>query len=263
MASEFTGTEPVIERREAYGGRMHVEVTQKIADAEAKAINNPALQKLDAYRDLPPVENANRKIVDGMVKVGPKGAPEITGYKYTNMEGMKRLEEMGLPKHSRAWQNIADSGDGGRMAELLPEGSKYLGQGVEGVGFRIGRSGDALRIQHGGGKPLDMPNMGKIGMYADWMKQYGSMYVEKKEMAVMQGEFLGRGITVNKTVRGQAIREAVKRNMDANMAKVHKGIHTQDDHGGNWGIDTKGRARAFDAGYARPAGDYKVAAIWE
>jgi hypothetical protein len=221
-----------------------------------EAIKNPNLQDLDAYADLPPVANANRVIrPDGLVDVGAKGAPKIGKPTMSNDEAMKAFEALGMPKGT-AYYNIQASGDANKLIQLFPKGSKYLGEGVEGVGIALPGNKVALRIQHGGGKPLLQADVGKAGVYADWMTKYGKTWVEQKERIAVQAKHIPRGL-------GQFNVHDLKAAMERNFQRQGKNVHGVDDHMGNWGIDYRGRARVFDAGAYRPPGDNKVAAIWD
>jgi len=249
----------VLEVRKRYVDQM--EVTRAQALAERAAMTDKRLQNLSAYDDLPPVENANRRIIDGLVHVGPSGAPEVRPT-LSNAQAMQRFKAMGLPEGDVAWNNIASSGDAAALVELLPEGSKFLGAGVEGAGFSL-PSGRSIRIQHGGGQPLLQADVGKVGVYADWMAKYGNTWVEQKERVAMQGKFMGMG-DVNAGVAQRYTAKGLQDNMYSNMLKERKAIKPVDDHMGNWGIDYQGRARVFDAGaYRRQVDPSVAAAIWE
>ena len=237
--------------------RAKIEATKEIAAAERAAMNEGGLQRLEAYGNLPPVENANRVIRDGFVHVGDRGAPTVTP-KLSNAEAMKRFERMGMPR-DQAWENLKRSGDAPALVELFPEGSKYLGEGVEGVGIQLPGSKIALRIQHGGGQPLLQADVGRVGVYAEWMGKYGNTWVEAKESIAMQAKFMGRG---NAGPAGPIGPSTLKTSMERMMKREGKRVHGVDDHYGNWGIDFAGRARVFDAGAYRPIGDNRVAAIW-
>lgn len=249
--------EPVIEVRERYGKRL--EVTQPIADAERLAMENPDLQKLSAYDDIQ--LNGPNRVVDskGNVQVGDLGAPTVKP-KMTNAEAMKAFEKMGMPRND-AYRNISASGDAAALIELFPKGSKYLDEGVEGVGIALPGGATVLRIQHGGGQPLFKQNVGPVGVYSDWLAKYGNTWVEASEAVAMQAKYYGAGKKVNAGVQGAQRMSEIKSNMFANIKKAGiKGMQDADAHEGNWGIDYKGRARVFDAGAIR--NDGRNVAVW-
>ena len=251
--------EPILEVRQGYNGQT-LEVTQAIANAERAAMENPRLQSLSAYDDLPGIEGPNRAIDKaGNVQVGDLGAPTVKP-KMTNDQAMKAFEKLGMPR-GEAYRNIAASGDAAALIELFPKGSKYLGEGVEGVGIQLPGGATVLRIQHGGGQPLFQQNIGKVGVYSDWLAKYGNTWVEAKEAMAMQAKFYGKGKTVNaKVARAQKL-DTMKASYEANMKRQGiKGMQDVDAHAGNWGIDYKGRARVFDAGAYR--NDGRNVAIW-
>jgi hypothetical protein len=239
-------------------------MTRARAIAERRAINDAAAQKLGAYKDLPPIENGNRRIIDGLVHVGPQGAPKVSP-KLSNAQAMQKFKDMGVPEGSRAWNNLKASGDAPALVELFPAGSKYLGAGVEGMGVAL-PGGKALRIQHGGGQPLLQADVGKVGVYSDWMAKYGSTWVESKEQVAVQAAFLNKGKAVNMAVRRQDYkfnRHDLQRSMEKTMMQTErKNVTGLDKHEYNWGIDFQGRARVFDAGAYRAPNDRVVAAAW-
>jgi hypothetical protein len=252
-------------RKDYYNESMTVTRAQAIAEREA--FTNPNLMKASAYDDLPGAAGPNRQVIDGLVHVGPKGAPEVVP-KLSNEAAMARFKEMGVPVGDTAWNNLKASGDAAALVEILPPGSKYLGAGVEGAGFSLPGSTRAIRIQHGGGQPLLQADIGKAGVYSDWMAQYGKTWVEQKERVAMQAAYMHGG-KVNAAGRGGNIARwkqfpaEMQGKMEANMKQTWgKNVKSLDNHEWNVGIDYQGRMRAFDAGAYVRTNDQVVAAIW-
>lgn len=245
-------------RSDPYG---QVTVTREIAEAERRALKDEGLQKLEAYKDLPPVENANRVVVDGLVHVGDKGAP-IVKPKLTNEQAMQRFTDMGVPMGD-AYRNLSTSGDAAALVELLPPGSKFLGAGVEGIGFAIpGPGHKVLRIQHGGGLPLNMPDVGPVGAYPQWVGKYGNTYAEMKEGMAMQFAFVGEGQGRVNTFATDVTWRDIQKNMETTMKRAGKDVVSVDDHEYNLAIDYFGRGRVIDAGAYRPPNNRVAVAVW-
>lgn len=218
-------------------------------------------QMASAYDDLPPVENANRYVDNkGRVVVGDKGAPNITEAQVnaeflTDAQARAYLRDVvGVPQ-GKALRNLEANGQL-KVVATLAKGGKYRGEGVEGMGIQLPNSDIVYRFQHGGGKPLATYDMGKVGVYPEWIKEYKlpgmqqSIWVEAKESVVVQGRYIN-----NFNLNGDKIKANMERNIRSQVR-----IEDLDAHGGNWGLDAKGRARVFDPGAYR--GDMKNVAIW-
>lgn len=230
-------------------------------EAAMRAAIKGEQQMAKAYDDLPPVENANRYVDNkGRVVVGDVGAPTITEAQVnaeflTDAQARAYLRDVvGVPP-SKALRNIEANGQLKIVATLV-KGGKYRGQGVEGMGIQLPNSDIVYRFQHGGGKPLATYDMGKVGVYPEWIKEYKlpgmqqSIWVEAKESVVVQGRYIN-----NFNLNG----DKIKRNMEANI-RSQVSLEDVDAHGGNWGLDAKGRARVFDPGAYRA--DNRNVAIW-
>ena len=224
-------------------------------------MTDEGLQKLSAYKDLPPVENSNRVVVDGLVHVGDKGAPRVKPT-LTNEQAMQRFVDMGVPP-GEALRNLQASGDASALVELLPPGSRFLGAGVEGIGFSIPGAGHkVLRIQHGGGIPLNMPDVGPVGAYSQWVGKYGNTYAEMKEGMAMQFAFVGEGKGRVNTFATDIDWSGIQKNMEKTMKDAGKNVVGVDDHEFNLAIDYWGRGRVIDAGAYRPPNNRVAVAVW-
>lgn len=231
-------------------------VTPELQDIVNKAAL-PENQLASAYDDLPPVENANRYVDSkGIVHVGDKGAIDITEADLAEFPTPRDaynylVNEVGFPRDSEALANLKQI-DGLATVAALSKGTKYFGEGIEGAVVKT-KDGVILRVQHTGSEPLPAYDMGKVGVYADWKKKYGQVWVEAKESIAMNADFLPAfGIDYQK------MQKVMERNMQGKVP-----LHKVDDHGGNWGIDYKGRTRVIDPGAYRGPGDNEYAVGWK
>jgi hypothetical protein len=234
-------------------------------------------------RELPPVANANRWIdAEGRVQVGDLGAPvSDTGRFLVDAQARDYLlNKVGMPRDVVG--RLEDRGDLKNIAGILPEGSKYLGNGYEGVGIKVpdGKGGfTSYRVQYrNSAEPIAPYDIGRIGVYPDWKKKYGNTWVEQRELIGTQGkDFLAqRGLGAVKVKYQEMFR-----NMSLDVeGKPYKTVQewsgmfsgTQlgrfnasaggDLHNGNWGIDSRGIARVFDPGAAQREGD-KAVVTWQ
>jgi hypothetical protein len=158
------------------------------------------------------------------------------------------------PQGINAMANLEKAGQL-KIVATLAKGGKYRGEGVEGMGIQLPNSNVVYRFQHGGGKPLSTYDMGPVGVYPDWLKEYKipgikPLWVEAKESVTIQGKYLSAfNVDPNK----------IKANMQKNI-RSQVPLEDLDAHAGNWGLDAKGRARVFDPGAYR--GDNRNVAIW-
>lgn len=222
------------------------------------------------YTDLPPVENANRKVnADGEVIVGAKGAlPSTNRFGTENAARDHLRDNIGMPAHLAA--TLARDDMAKDVANMLPDGAEYLGHGIEGIGVAISKD-KAVRIQYDGREPLNAYDVGRSGVYADWKKKYGNVWVEQKERI----EF-----TASEAIRSVKFKDININEMKGRMeesftpdargtVRSGRGVYTKnkpaqwadvDMHSGNWGFDFAGRPRVFDQGAVRPLWDQRYAA---
>ena len=226
------------------------------------------------YTDLPPVENANRRVnKDGEVIVGAKGAlPSLNRFD-TGVEGQeaaaKYLQDtVGVPRHIAAELFERDSAS--QIANMLPEGSEYLGHGIEGVGISVGGR-KAVRVQYDGKTPLNAYDIGRSGVYSDWKKKYGNVWVEQKERIQYTAQQAQRVPDLQRRIFDSKVQMQESFTPDArnSLLTEGRGVYTNkpiarwedvDMHNGNWGFDFQGRPRVFDQGAVRPFWDTRYKA---
>jgi len=229
----------------------------------------------EAYlRDLPPVRNENRWIdSEGKVHTGTAGAPVVNPERFlTDDMAREYLQgEVGIPKLLSIY--IEQKGDLRNIASILPEGSRYIHHGIEGVGIKVpdGKGGfTSYRIQYK--NSLEPPNpydIGRAGVYPDWKQKYGNTWVEKREyIPTRPTTLLEQGRTdylagkqqelfrnLSYDVSGKPYRTLQEADHylpgRGTGAALPDYIRTGGDlHLNNWGIDAKGRPRVFDPGAA-------------
>jgi hypothetical protein len=228
------------------------------------------------YDDIPPVENANRKIVGNQVVVGDKGAPKV-GNSLSASQAEKVLLDRGVPNDvvRGLRMNYGDEGLKG-IGELLKTNPQatYINNGIEGLAMNWSES-RVIRIQYGVGNPPPSYNVGPVGAYPDWVARYGVVAVEQKERiwdTIKRGankgyqnpafnrladeiDRRGGGWTAYESFREATLDKLVRR---ATGGRIVPG----DAHGNNWGIDFKGRLRAVDPGAYIPPGADVTGAGW-
>lgn len=252
------------------GGRTPREVGQttgtgKLSDDPAENILNAEQLKDKAYEDLPPVENANRFIdEEGRVIVGEAGAPEVSNRFNDPLDAREyMLNEVGMPGDVMYRYDLASEQTQLDIANLLANKPdvKYMARGAEGVAVTWGKN-KILRLQYEGGEPLPTYNMGKAGVYPDWVRQYGTKasgwYVEQKERiwgtASEAGNYaLSSKITNAWEKAGGSSK--IRDTLTNTIKRANPRLVPNDAHTGNWGIDFKGRLRAFDPGAFTPPGE--------
>lgn len=248
-----------------------MDLAQKNLDTMVKG--NPAeMEKL--YADLPPVENANRKIVGDRVIVGDKGAPKV-GNTMSHLDAELLMEERGIPNAviDKMRHNYGNDGLKG-IGELLKSNpnATYINNGVEGLAMNWSES-RVIRIQYGKGSPPPSFNVGKAGAYPDWIKRYGGVAVEQKEriwdtahrMRKQAGRnpFADRLDSVLDSKFGGNYDTMRKATLDKYVDwKTGGKIKPGDAHANNWGVDFKGRLRAIDPGAYIPPGADVTGAGW-
>jgi hypothetical protein len=244
------------------------QMAQAAKNLEMFGSDSPAnMERLERlYDDIPAVENANRRIVDGEVIVGSKGAP-TTKPTMSLDEAYEILSDRGVPPDVTGTLGSRGAAGVRHLADLLSQrpDAKFLGRGVEGMAISWGKS-NVLRVQYGGGKPLPTDYIGKMGAYPKWMKQYGGkngVWVEMKERIWKTASELGRGRTPIDRAYERAGGGLSRSALDYLVNRATKGrVGPADAHSGNWGIDFKGRLRAIDPGaYTKP--DKVPVAIWK
>lgn len=224
------------------------------------------------YTDLPPVANANRRVnADGEVIVGSAGALPSTNRFADTDAGMLAAEDflindVGIPGGLVTDLHVADSVRD--IANMLPENSTYLGHGIEGVGIQVGNTRKAVRIQYDGKNPLNAYDVGRSGVYSDWKKKYGNLWVEQKEMVQYTASQARRQTKINVGEMQTKMVESFTPDARGNMSEGI-GVYTNkkiaqwadvDMHSGNWGFDFAGRPRVFDQGAVRPIWDQRFTA---
>lgn len=226
------------------------------------AINASEHATLADYADLPNIENDNRKILsDGQVVVGAKGAPAAPKAMSHN-DAYDTLKATGVPQNYLS--KIANLGDEA-LSDVagLVKGWKWEGGGAEGAVWSKG--GKVRRIQTDGAVPLNHYNIGKIGAYSEWKKRYGTgsqpVWVEQKPRIWKTVGKTGMDVSWDEWSTATKA-DRIRVNMMKNTQKVDPRITNFNDlHRGNWGFDSKGRARIIDPGAAIPPGA-KILANW-
>lgn len=240
--------------RSTAGDNQHLEPDkQDIAHSEFVTVAE--------YEDLPPVANANRMIMpDGQVLVGSKGAlPQPKTIPGAEAEAL--LKATGVP--SKYLEDIARLGDDA-LSDVagLTKGWTWQGGGVEGA---VWAKGDKiLRVQVDGLQPLNHYNIGKIGVYPDWTKQYKSgIWIEQKPRIWKTADDAKMKVTFEWGQTHQAtthLGDRIQKRLERNVQQVNPRItNFLDNHPGNWGWDSKGRTRIIDPGAALPSGAKMVA----
>ena len=232
----------------------------------------PVPPTASAYmRDLPPVRNENRWIDEqGRVHTGELGAPVANPQKYLT-DSMARdylQSKVGMPMDVSG--HIEIRGDLKNIASILPEGSKYIHSGVEGVGIKVpdGKGGfTSYRIQYkNNAEPINPYDIGRAGVYPDWKKKFGDTWVEQREfiperptvllsagrntyLANKQKELLSN---LSYDVHGEPYRTLQNSRSYLPGGRLPAHVKSGGDlHLNNWGIDAQGRPRIFDPGAAQ------------
>ena len=228
----------------------------------------------EAYlRDLPPVRNENRWIDrEGKVHTGSQGAPVANPEKFlTDSQARDYLQsKVGIPKTVTGY--IENRGDLKNVASVIPEGSRYIHHGVEGLGLKVpdGKGGFvSYRVQYkNANEPVNPYDIGRGGVYPDWKQKYGNTWIEQREYIPTRPVTLREQGRMNYLAQKQ---DQLLKNMSYDVGgKPYKTLPTEDAyltgggygnlpryvraggdlHLNNWGIDAKGHPRMFDPGGA-------------
>jgi len=197
------------------------------------------------YADLPNAGDMGRSVdAEGRVIVGSEGAPVLPFKMLTVDESIQKLRDAGVP--NMEINLLKQQGNIQNVAMVLPENAKILGDaGYDAMGFDVG-GGKVWRVQYrGNAEPLPAYDIGKYGVYADWKKKYGKVWVEQKEKLVKIGK------DSSYTEQSQSVDLLTKR---ISAARKSTDWDFSDLHEGNWGWDSKGRLRILDPGAAVPKG---------
>jgi hypothetical protein len=198
------------------------------------------------YEDVPAVTDFGRWVdSEGAVHVGEAGAPVLPAKLLSEADARQALTDAGVPA---VIQSILNANDSLReIASILPKGAKMSGEpGAEAIGIAV-PGGKNWRIQYGKTEaPLNSYDIGKYGVYPEWQKKYGKIYVQQKEQIPTLAKDFGSYSTIDSY--GQKLTAGVQAT-NPNISWDFYDLHT-----GNWGKDAKGRLRIFDPGAAVPWG---------
>lgn len=220
------------------------------AGAAGAAPAQPGDETIPAtYADLPNAGDMGRTVDEyGRVVVGSEGAPTLPFKMLTEDQAVEKLRAMGVP--TMEINSMMVQGNLQNVAMVVPDNAKLLGNpGYDALGFDVG-GGKVWRVQYRGpSEPIPAYDVGKYGVYADWKKKYGKVWVEQKEKITK--------IAKDATFLEQDINSTTLRKR---IADARKGTDWDfgDLHSGNWGWDSKGRLRVFDPGAAVPKGANKT-----
>jgi|GEM_PF-6510652 len=222
--------------------------------------NAAAIDKL--YEDIPEVANANRKIVNGIVEVGSKGAPKVSG-NLPYAEATQVLRDRGVPGQViRKMERSHGIDSVQQIGELVKNnpGATYINNGAEGLVMNWSES-RVIRIQYGPGEPPPSYYLGKAGAYPDWIKKYGGSAVEMKEKVWETAYRIGAKHNSVSNQLAQAARShggysyLRSATIDKTIKRaVGNKVRPADAHANNWAVDFKGRLRAIDPGAYVPPG---------